>query len=91
MSEVHANPDELEAFAQQLQAFAGGTRDQLQRVGSMLREMGSSSWTDQRYLEFEGYFEEVEAVILRAAETIEAEHIPHLTGLAAQLREYENR
>ncbi len=88
MPEVVADPEELEAFAQALLAYAQQTRDGLARVAGQLRQMGSSTWQDQRYAEFESMFQEVEQGLSRAVDAIENTHAPYLNKRADELRGY---
>ena len=88
MSLAHVDPDHLREFSQILEQFARDTKDNLLRVNGLLQEMGNSSWQDERHQEFTQQFEEVQRLILNAAETIESEQVPRLHQLADQAEEY---
>ena len=91
LPDVHADPEEIEAFAHVLSTYAQSTRDGLAQVAGQLRQMGESTWQDQQYASFEQSFQELENSIRMATGEIETVHVPHLHRLVADLREFLSR
>ena len=88
MSDVVANPEELEELARMLAAFALDTRENLQRLNARLHEMGASTWQDARYEEYQEQFLAVHHQIGTALDTVDDEHVQYLRSLANRLRTY---
>jgi uncharacterized protein YukE len=88
MSDVVANPEELEELARMLAAFSLDTRENLQRLNARLHEMGQSTWQDSRYDEYREQFAAMHHQVSSALDTVEDEHVTYLRSLAARLRMY---
>lgn len=88
MTQAHVDPEALREFSQILQQFTTETREHLQRVSGLLKEMGDTVWQDERHQEFTEQFEEVERLILSATDSVESEQVPRLYQLADQAEEY---
>jgi hypothetical protein len=90
MPQVHGDPEEIRNFARALEAFKQETLEELHSVEARLDDMGSSTWSDQRYHEFEEMLGDVSGRLKRGLEEISSSHVPHLRGLAERLEEYES-
>jgi hypothetical protein len=90
MPQVHGDPSEIRDFARALEAFKQETLEELRGVEARLDDMGSSTWSDRRYHEFDEMLEEVSGRLKRGLEEISSEHVPHLRSLAERLEEYES-
>jgi|GEM_PF-2804333 len=87
--QVVGDPDEIEAFSRQLNAYCNETRDALSRVKQQLVQMESNqTWADDRYRQYWEQFDEASRRIEGTLETMESEHVPHLISLAEKLRAY---
>ena len=67
MSQVHNDSDKLRAFASQLDGFAGGVNEQLNRLRAAVSRLGNS-WRDQEFEEFASEFAITQERIKRFAE-----------------------
>jgi hypothetical protein len=88
MAQGHGDPDEIRAFARVLATFCQETRDQLQRVGAQLVDMGHGSWSDQKYREFVEQFGLSSGALRSALDDIESPHVQTLEGHARRLEDY---
>lgn len=89
MPEVVGNPEEIEAFARELDQYCQSTLDNLLRIRGRLDGMESErSWADDRYREYREMFDEVCGRIYQTLDQIRDGHIQHLNGVVQRLRAY---
>jgi phage-related minor tail protein len=87
MPEVIGDPDEIEAFARELEEYCQSTIENLQRVRSHLQEMESArTWADSRYQQYREMFDEIGGRITQTIDEIKDQHLPHLSHIAERLR-----
>lgn len=93
MSDVVANPEQIEALALMLRTFAQETGDGLGRVTAMLDELEQSGqWNDAVERAFRARFEvEVQQPVAATVAHIGDELVPFLVQLAERLRAYLER
>ena len=86
MAQAIGDPEELERFAQSLQMFRDMLNDAIGSLNGAFTALGDT-WQDEKRMRFE---EDYNALILQLKQfdASASEQIPHLTALAARLRDY---
>lgn len=86
MAQAIGDPDELDRFAHSLQQFVELLNDAAGNLNGAFASLGDT-WQDEKRAQFE---EEYHALLqqLNQFNANASEQIPHLTALAARLREY---
>jgi len=86
MAQAIGDPEELERFARSLQQFIDSLNDAVGSLNSAFASLGET-WQDEKRARFE---EDYKALVqqLQQFDANAAEQIPHLTALAARLRDY---
>jgi hypothetical protein len=83
---VNADPDDLEAFANNILGFVETVRDAQGTLDSQFAAL-RDSWADQKCEQFSRQLEELRGVLMRFQAATE-DHVPYLRNLAARLREF---
>lgn len=86
MSNVHANPDQIEQFATSLAIFGQNVREELAKIHVAFDQL-SETWIDDVHEEYNEKFDEMVPPISRLMEDT-PEHVMHLLRKAEQLREF---
>lgn len=89
MSQVNANPEEIEQFAISLSHFESNVREELLRVQAAFTQL-SESWIDESHQQYSESFEEIIPNISRLLEETPG-HVQHLLIKAQQLRDFLSR
>jgi len=91
MAEVVGDPDEIESFARDLDAYCQSTREDLMRLCAHLDRMESErSWADEIYRHYRGMFESASHSLQQTLDFVRDEHLQHLRLVVQRLREYLN-
>jgi uncharacterized protein YukE len=85
-SQVIADPEALERFAQELKQFNSELRDRMFRLQGQFSRLGDT-WRDQEHQKFAQEFEQTMRVLHQFIQ-IADQHIPFLLRKAQRLREY---
>lgn len=88
MSGAHGDPEEIRNFARRLDEYCSETIENLQKLNSIVTEMGSSTWTDEKYRQYVETFEQSRNQLTNTIAQIQPEQIQHLNQLAQRLEEY---
>jgi hypothetical protein len=89
MAEVIGDPDEIEAFAQELAVYCEYARENLGRIAGRLDRMENErAWADDVYRDYREMFDEARNSLQRTLDTVSADHVQHLRGVVERLREY---
>ncbi|MDR2755951.1 MAG: WXG100 family type VII secretion target [Planctomycetaceae bacterium] len=86
MSQIFANPDELERFASVLSAYLETITDTTNSLNGEFQGLGDT-WQDSQRQRFEETFNTLLQSIATFRESAQ-EQIPYLAALVARLREY---
>jgi uncharacterized protein YukE len=89
MSQIHANPDEIELFANSLAQFEAHVREELVRIQNAYALM-QETWADECQQKYNQHFDEVIPMISRLLEET-PEHVCYLQNKVEQLRAFLNR
>ncbi len=81
-----ANPDDLERFARELQAFNRHIAERLRQLEAQFGRL-SDTWRDDEHAKFATEFTQTVRVLRRFIDTSE-QHIPFLQRKARRLRDY---
>jgi len=88
MSQAVADPEELEAFARELQQFNAQLRDSVSRLNSRFGRLGDT-WRDQEHQKFAVEYQQAVRVFAHFSAAAE-QQIPLLRKKSAALRQYLN-
>ena len=86
MPQAIVDPDELDAFAMELNRFNSVLRDSAHRVRGRFNELGTT-WRDQEQRRFAAEFEQMIVVIDRFLQ-VSDQQVPLLRRKATKAREY---
>lgn len=89
MSDVRANPDQIEQFATSLAVFGQNVREELARIHVAFDQL-SETWIDEAHERYSQQFEEMVPPISRLMEET-PDHVMHLLRKAEELRAYLSR
>ena len=89
MSQVHANPDQIEHFAANLAAFGKNVSEELTRIHVAFSNL-SETWIDDAHARYSQQFEEMAPPISRLLEAT-PDHVKHLLRKAEELRAFLGR
>jgi len=88
MSEANGDPEVIREFARALEQFCNDTQEGMRRLQSILTEMGSSTWTDEKYRQYNEAFETSANALYHVVGEIQPEQIQRLNNLAQKLEDY---
>jgi hypothetical protein len=92
MAEVVGDPDEIETFAQALDAYCESTLRDLTDLCARLDRLESErSWADDVYRHYRGMFDSTRGSIQQTLGFVQSEHVPHLHHVVQRLRDYLDR
>lgn len=86
MSNINANPDDIEQFAHSLAVFGQNLREELGRIHVAFDQL-SEGWIDVVHERYRTQFEEMVPPIARLVE-MTPDHVTHLLRKAEKLRSF---
>lgn len=86
MPQVHANPEQLNAFANKLSQFIDNLNSETQALDGAFSSLGET-WQDEKRAKFEDEFRDLVRQMSQFESTC-SEYIPYLQALASQLEIY---
>lgn len=86
MARANVDPDELRAFAAQLENYINTVDDETARLASAFGQL-QDEWDDSKEKEFEEVFEDMVRAVNNFKDSAE-EQIPHLRRMAEHAEEY---
>lgn len=89
MSNVHANPDQIEQFATRLAIFGHNVREELAHIHVAFDQL-SETWIDEAHERYGQQFAEMVPPISRLLEET-PDHVSHLLRKAEELRTFLSR
>jgi len=89
VARVVADPEQLERFAQTLQAFSHNLEQQMQRLNGNLQDV-SQHWQDRQQQDFMKDFDDTMRSLRAFLQRTKDQHAPYLRRKADTLKRYQN-
>ena len=86
MSTLHGNPESMRQFAAVLAGFCSHTKDAIQRIQSVCRDI-ETEWNDENYRRFCEQFAPVVTSMLHSVDAMETELVTDVSKLADRYEE----